>query len=113
MGGRRDKGLAVTRYLTAHTGIPMLTWDGIQSAVTAPPPYFFDVTTSRQLENWHRRLRGYSDTGMARQFAIRYDLSMDSVGQAWVGMNMTTFTDLLAAHYESIRPRVQTYTEGD
>lgn len=111
MGARRDKGLALARFLTGHTGIPMLSWTG--NGIDAPPPYFFDVTTSRSLEKWHNHLRGYKDTGSEHHFAIRYDLSMDSVGQAWVGMSMDTFVTLLSAHYESIRPRVQTYIEGD
>lgn len=113
MGIRTDKGKSVARFLTGHTGIPLLSWDGAHSRVIAPPPYTFDVTTSRKLQNWHDLIRGYATSGTARQFAIRYDNSLESVDQAWVGMNLQTFTDLLSAHYERIRPRVQTYVEGD
>lgn len=111
MGVRTDKGKALTRYLTGHTGIPMLTWDGLQSRIDAPPPYLIDVTTSRKLENWHALLREQLPGGLS--IAIRYDNGMPSLDQAWVGMQLRSFLPLLTAHYESIRPRVQTHIEGD
>lgn len=103
MGGRTDKGKAVTRYLTGSTGIPMLRWDGLNSAVTAPYPYVIDVTTSRKLDNWHDLLR--QDWGIATHMAIRYDFQMDSVADAWVGMSLRAFAPLLKAHYEAITER--------
>lgn len=111
MGERATKGRAVTRYLTGHTGIPLLTWDGIRGRIDAPPPYLIDVTTSRKLENWHNLLREQPPGGLS--IAIRYDNGMPSLDQAWVGMQLRSFTPLLTAHYQSIQNRVQTYVEGD
>lgn len=111
MGGRRDKGLALTRYLTGHTGIPLLSWDGGHGRVAAPPPYQFRVTTGRKLQLWTDSIR--EPIAGSMDFSIRYEYSMPSIDQAWVGMKMQTFVPLLTAHYESIRDRVQTYKEGD
>lgn len=111
MGARRDKGLALARYLLGNTGIPMLSWDGVVSCIDAPPPYHISVTTSRKLGNWHDNIRESVPGELS--IAIRYDNGMPSLDQAWVGMQLRSFLPLLTAHYESIRPRVQTYIEGD
>ena len=112
VGLRNGKGNAVTRYLTGSTGIPMLSWNYSDSRVLAPPPYLLDVTTSRKLQHWHDLIR--SDTSPDTIHAvIRYDMSMDSIEQAWVGMNMRTFSTILTAHYDSIRHRVDSYVEGE
>lgn len=111
MGVRTDKGKALTRYLTGNTGIPMLTWDGTHGIIEAPPPYRIDVTTSRKLEEWHELIREEMPDGLS--IAIRYDNGMPGLDQAWVGMQLHSFLPLLTAHYESIRPRVQAYVEGD
>ena len=111
MGIRTDKGKAITRYLTGHTGIPALSWNGGLGGVDAPPPYSIDVTTSRKLENWHELIRNGKPDGIG--ISIRYDMGMPSLEEAWVGMQLRSFIPLLTAHYESIRPRVQTYLEGE
>lgn len=111
MGLRTQKGNALTRYLTGHTGIPLLKWDGQHGRIDAPPPYHIDVTTSRKLELWHEHLRNAVPGGLS--IAIRYDAGMPSLDQAWVGMQLRSFVPLLTAHYERIQDRVQTYAEGD
>jgi hypothetical protein len=100
MGNRRDKGLSVTRYLTGHAGIAGLTWDGVRGQILAPPPYQIDLTTSRKLQNWHDLLGAELPT---THIAIRYDYGMDSIGQAWVGMQLHHFVPLLQAHYDKQR----------
>lgn len=100
MGVRRDKGLALTRYLTGVTGIPFLKWDGIVSSIDAPAPYDIDVVTSRKLQNWHDKLR---EEIPGVHIVIRYDNGMPSLEQAWVGMRLRDFAPLLQAHYESRR----------
>ena len=109
MGARTDKGRALTRYMTGHTGIPMLAWDGMRGRIDAPPPYVIDVTTARKLQEWHDAIR--ESPVDSTHMAIRYDLGMSGVEDAWVGMRLRAFVPLLAAHYDSIRPRVQTYVE--
>jgi hypothetical protein len=100
MGVRRDKGKAVTRYLTGSTGIPSLHWEGMGNSIEAPSPYVIDLTTARKLENWHEILR---TEGPGIRIAIRYDGSLDSVEQAWVGLSLRDFAPMLKAHYESRR----------
>lgn len=111
MGARTSKGLGLTRYLTGHTGIPMLRWDGLRSHIDAPPPYRIEVTTSRKLQNWHDLIR--EETPGQLGIVLRYDNGMPSMDQAWVGMQLHSFVPLLTAHYNSIQDRVQTYVEGD
>lgn len=101
MGARTTKGAALTRYLTGHTGIPLLTWDGQHGRIDAPYPYQIDVTTSRKLQTWHDLLREELPAGIG--INIRYDNGMPSIDQAWVGMQLRSFVPLLTAHYESIR----------
>lgn len=98
MGSRRDKGMAITRYLTGHTGIVGLTWDGTDSQILSPKPYQIDVTTDRKLDNWHALLR---EEMSQTHIAIRYDLGMDSINAAWVGMRLYDFVPLLKTHYDS------------
>lgn len=105
MGARRDKGRALTRYMTGSTGIPFLTWDGTHSKIDAPSPYRIDVTTSRSLENWHDLIRGIS--GDAPSMAIRYDHSLSDVSEAWVAMRLSGFVPLLTAHYQTISDRIE------
>lgn len=98
MGVRRDKGLAVARYLTGRTGIPGLSWGGAHSEILSPPQYQIDLTTSRKLQNWHDLIR----TELKQtHIVIRYDNTMDSIDQSWVGMLMHDFVPLLTNHYES------------
>lgn len=111
MGARTTKGQGLTRYLTGHTGIPLLKWDGTHGRIDAPPPYHIDVTTSRKLQGWHDLIREGLPGGLS--IAIRYDNGMPSLDQAWVGMQLRSFVPLLTAHYQSIQDRVQTHIEGD
>lgn len=105
MGVRRDKGRALARYMLGGTGIPYITWDGASNALTAPPPYRIEMTTSRSLENWHDTIRGI--TGDSPHMAIRYDNSLPDVSQAWVAMKLSGFLPLLTAHYETIKQRIE------
>lgn len=105
MGVRRDKGKAITRYLTGSTGIPFLLWDGIQNAIEAPAPYKIDVTTSRSLENWHNLIR--SIEGDKPVMAIRYDNTLPDVSHAWVAMKLGGFVPLLTAHYNTMQDRIK------
>lgn len=98
MGKRTDKGNALTRYLTGHTGIPFLKWDGVFGSIDAPAPYEIDVTTSRKLQSWHDLLR---EEKPSVHIVIRYDNGMDSLEQAWVGIRLKDFAPLLQAHYEA------------
>jgi len=105
MGVRRDKGLALARYMTGTSGIPGLSWEGLHSEITAPPPYQIDVTTSRSLENWHDLIRGID--GDQPHMAIRYDNSLSDVSQAWVAMRLSGFIPLLTAHYNTMKDRIE------
>ena len=109
MGVRATKVRALVRYLTGHTGVPMLSWDGTSTAIDAPPPYRITVTTARKLQEWHDAIREAGPLGVA----IRYDNTLPSIEDAWVGMTLRTFTQFMEAHYESVRPRVQSHIEGE
>lgn len=104
MGGRRDKGLALSRYLTGHTGIPLLAWDQKAGRVDAPFPYVIDVVTERNFDPWSELLRRENDP-LTLNMSILYHYGMDSIDQAWVGMQLRPFTTLLTAHYDTIRHR--------
>lgn len=108
MGARRDKGLTVTRYLTGHTGIPLLSWDA-HEGLTAPHPYRIGLVTARSLGKWHDELNRLpvSDPHMV----IRYDYSLGSVDEAWVGMTLGSFVPLLKAHYE--KEHMYRYQNGE
>jgi len=105
MGTRRDKGIALTRYLTGATGIPGLHWAGTTNEIDAPAPYLIDVTTARKLQEWHDAIR-YSNPDKPHML-IRYDKSMDSPADAWVAMTLHNFIPLLVSHYETLRERVE------
>jgi len=100
MGGRTDKGRAVTNYLTGSTGIPSLLWDGNRGSIDAPRPYVISVTTARKLQEFHDLIR---EEHKGTHIAIRYDRGMDSVADAWVGMTLHNFAPLLQTHYEITR----------
>lgn len=105
MGVRRDKGVAITRYLTGMTGIPGLSWEGMTNEILAPNPYTIHITTSRKLQDWHDRIR-FSDPEKPH-ILIRYDNEMDSPADAWVGMRLYNFIPLLTTHYDTQRERVE------
>lgn len=104
MGVRRDKGRAVTRYLTGMTGIPFLEWDGNTNEIMAPAPYSFHVTTGRALRLWMEQIR--LDPGTFH-FSIRYDKSLPSVDKAWVATTLDVMAPLLGAHYNTISDRIE------
>jgi len=104
MGRRRDKSLALTRYLTGSSGIPGLHWSGT-SEIDAPSPYRISLTTARKLDEWHDAIR-FSDDDKPHML-IRYDYSMDSPADAWVAMRLHNFIPLLTAHYETLRERIE------
>lgn len=106
MGRRRDKGLATARYLVGNIGIPGLTWDASTGQIDAPYPYVIPLATERKLETWHDLIRVEPDDRL--RFSILYNYGMDSLDQAWVGMQMRSFTPLLTAHYDTIRYRGET-----
>ena len=105
MGERSNKGAALSRYLTGHTGMPFLMWNGSHSTIETPPPYKIEVTTSRSLENWHNLIRGIE--GHKPQMAIRYDNALPDVSHAWVAMQLSGFVPLLTAHYNTIQDRIK------
>lgn len=104
MGVRRDKGLALARYLTGTTGIPFLSWDGNDSRVDAPAPYSFDVTTSRKLQHWTDNIVMDAPD---LHFSIRYDNALPSVDKAWIATTLDRFVPLLQAHYDTITDRIK------
>lgn len=105
MGVKKDKGTALTRYLTGTTGIPFLCWNHHFSQIDAPYPYTINVSTSRKLENWYSVIRAIE--GDMPRMVIRYDNSLPDVSHAWVGMKLSGFTPLLTAHYNSISDRMK------
>lgn len=97
MGRRRDKALVVTRYLTSHTGIPLLRWNGY--SIDAPAPYTIGVTTNALWERFGSQVKETNDIP-GIPFVIRYDGYVDGVENALVGTSLKAFTELLTAHYE-------------
>ena len=104
MGGKRDKGMALARYLVGHAGIPGLAWNHSLSQVDAPFPYIVVVETQRNLDPWHAMLRTDGPADRLKM-SILYHYGMDSLDQAWVGMQLKPFTTLLTTHYDTIRHR--------
>lgn len=103
MGVRRDKGVALVRYITATTGIPLLSWQW--ESIAAPAPYEIAVTTNRKLENWHECIRELDPD--RPHMAIRYDNGLPDVSHAWVAMTLGGFAPLLGAHYNTIADRIK------
>lgn len=104
---RVDKGKAVSRYLTAATGIPLLRFDKETSRIIGPPPFRFYVTTDAAGWRFFQGIRELDD------FVIRYDKYVGVVEDAYVGMKLSTFATLLTSQYNSLQDRVTTYIEGD
>lgn len=97
----------MSRYITAATGIPLLSYDLTTSHIVGPPPYDFVLTTDAA--GW-RFFQAIRTSGSA---VIRYDKFVESVEDAYVGMKLSTFAPLLAMQYASLQDRVTTYIEGD
>ena len=95
---RKDKILAVRRYITAYSGIPVITWDGVGNALEAPYPYGFIVSTDRSNNRFIQIGRGLNQNTMSS--VVRYDADIDHVGQALVLTHLQQYASLLKTHYE-------------
>ena len=106
VGKRRDKGLAVARYLTGETGIPLISWttDGLD----CPHPFKFKLLT--EATNWkYWQAANALDPKDDMSVIIRYDGYMESIDDALVTMKIQTFTRLISEwadhHHLEIRSR--------
>jgi hypothetical protein len=107
---RSLKGSVIAKFLTGHTGIPFLRWNGETSTVDAPPPYFIKVTTDAA--SW-RFFQAVKDCPDGVSFVVRYDNFIDGIEDAVVGMRLSSFVSLLETHYNTIADRIATFTEGE
>ena len=92
MGRRRDKALAVSRYITATTGIPFIRWNG--TSIDAPDPYRIELITDAMWWRFGEKLREATDT-VGIPVVIRYDGYVDGVENAIVGTTLKAFTELM------------------
>lgn len=97
MGRRRDKALAVTRYLTGTTGIPFIRWDGVR--IESPSPYLIELTTDSVWDRFGSKVRATNEQ-LGIPFVIRYDGYVDGVENAIVGTNLKAFTQLLHNYHQ-------------
>ena len=106
MGRRRDKGLAVSRYLLGQTGIPFIEWT--KEGISAPYPLRFDLQTEATHWKYWDAVKKLPDNDEL-PFVIRYDAYIENITDAVVTMKMHTFVRLIqewAANNEAnIRPR--------
>jgi hypothetical protein len=103
MGVRADKGRRLANYLTGHTGIPFISWEG-NYGIKMPAPYSLSLTTSRALQNWQDDIKALP---LDRpHMAVRYDNALPDMDHAWVAMNLSGFIPLLVAHYNTISDRI-------
>jgi hypothetical protein len=91
---RKDKGNAVSRFLTASTGIPLLRYNYLHNNVEAPKPYTINLTTSGEWWRFGEHIRDIRDEP-GIPFVVRYDKHIDGVDNAIVGCTLHTFTQLL------------------
>lgn len=98
MGTRRDKGLAVARYLTGASGIPGIRWTG-HKALEAPYPYRLSLTTSGVTAHWTGDIAAIDPSGIGG--AVKYGLGMPDIPSAYVGMRLDHFCSLIGLHYET------------
>lgn len=108
---RGDKTRAIVRYLISRTGIPLISWDGTSSKITAPPPYGFDVVTDAAGWRFFQYVKELPEDRIAA--VIRYDKYIGHIGDAVVGMRLSSFVALLEAHHKTIEDRVHNYVEGE
>lgn len=99
MGARRDKMRAVTRYLTAHTGIPLISWDGSSALLDVPWPYAIIVSTDAKVQRWREAL-GLLPRNRMRA-SIRYDKWIDDIDDAEVVLPLSDYVRLLHTHYHN------------
>lgn len=102
---RGDKIRAIKRYLTAYSGIPLISWDGSSSQLDAPSPYFFVATTNANGWKFFEEIRELPEDKIG--MVIRYDKYIDGTDNAVVGMRLSTLTSLLSVHYDSISSRTE------
>lgn len=95
---RSDKGKSIARYLSAHSGIIRLDWDGTASQIVGPYPYHLDVVTDARSDRFFQAVRGLPDNNQIAA-VIRYDKFVDGVDNAVVGCTLRTFAVLLAQHH--------------
>lgn len=99
---RSDKGKALVRYITGHTGIPMLHFDGRDNSIAAPNPYSIKVITDTHWWRFSEQVRAANDQS-GIPFVIRYDGYIQGVDNAIVGTNLRSFAQLLEAYENTIR----------
>jgi hypothetical protein len=110
MGVRRDKARAITRYLSGHSAIPTLYLDPDNTIISGPPPYGFRLSTDRNSVRFFHYIKEAPRGGINP--VIRYDGEIPELEDAIVGIRLSEFVQLIAAHYKSIEDRVQTHIEG-
>ena len=113
---RQDKNKAVARYLSAYSGIPLISWDGAvtnlgASLLESPAPYTLNVSTDAVHWRFFANVKALPDRGIPA--VIRYDKYIDHLEDAVVGMRLSTFTSLLSAHYGTISDRITNTIKGD
>ena len=111
MSGRADKTRAVSRYLTAYSEIPLISWDGHSNVLDSPAPYRFVVSTDATSFRFFAGVKDLPSTGISA--VIRYDKFLDNIEDAVIGMKLPTFTSLLSAHYGTISDRITNKIKGD
>lgn len=102
MSRRRDKMLAITRYLTGRTGIPGLAYHGPEATLIAPWPYEIRISTDRSLGRLSERIKALQDVDEKKiPVVIRYDGDLDTPPNAWAVMRLETFCRLAKLHYDT------------
>ena len=90
--------MAIRRYLTAYSGIPLIYWNGIENRLECPYPYGFIASTDGS-NNRFAQIGRNLDADLLDS-VIRYDKAIDNIEQALVMTNLSTHAQLLAAHYQ-------------
>ena len=94
---RTEKGKSVTRYLTGHSGIVNLRWDGLNNHIDGPYAYYLDVSTDGRADRFFQGIRELPDDERIAA-VIRYDKWIDGVDKAVVGCTLRTFAVLLGQY---------------
>lgn len=108
---RGDKTRAIVRYIVSRTGIPLISWDGMSSRISAPAPYGFDVVTDAATWRFFQYIRELPDNQL--NAVVRYDKFIEHIDDAVVGMRLSTYVQLLEAHYKTIEDRIRNEIEGE
>jgi hypothetical protein len=98
---RKDKIRAVKRYIVANTGIPGIMEDGNTSDLLAPWPYKIRVSTSHSMDRINKYVRLEARRDMI-DFAVRYDMDIETVDSAIVHIPLETFTQILSVYHQHI-----------